>query len=246
MIILKRIYALYPIALFLFGLLSTISCSKDYTSNLPTDMLLANSDSNMEPEMANINGTDTLMIPWMPSTDGTPGKDSFPAGWGRHDRWELEPDYAPIGTSNLNALCGGLQWTVPLPAPNGPGSIITTSSTFGAGKQAGRTWPVEAEIANLETGKKYSITVQVSTSKTAHSQYSNKARFEIFQSGNEHALVTEFVDLKDNFNRWITKVITFVSTGQKAGFCFSVETEKGLNVNHGNIYVGPDAIKMLN
>lgn len=215
------------------------SCSKEDGANPRPQIQAMVTDANLKIDA----------LPNMPTTTFNGFcKGCFPVGWSRLYNSVEQDYYAPTGLSTLTNLWGtNAPWITSLPSPGGSGSIVTTSSSFKDGWEHGKVSPVVAQITNLQSGKKYSVTFKISTTRTADSQYSKQAKISVYEPTlSDQAYASQVIDLQGAPAQWITKTITFTSYDSTAIFKFFVTTEPGLIRNYGHIYVAPDAIKQLN
>lgn len=223
-----------PIGLGLACLMMMSSCSKE-EAQTPQPVKSERMDANMR-------GVPIAIPKYLPLTDGPTCDSCLPSGW---EISGYSPGYA---TSSLVAFAGNpsTKWYQPLPTPStGPGSIITLVN-----KDYAYSAGANATIKHLIKGKKYKITLSLSTTSLAgaNGSYIPAVHLNVVDTPfpSSH-LAYKKVDFAGKQNQWLTETIEFTAMSSEENFSIDCDGGSGkIDVTYTNIHVGPNAVQQIN
>jgi hypothetical protein len=220
------------------------SCSKEDVQTPVPKAESVNTSSNLKVDAA---------APSISSTKGYAGINILPANWGRNAVGYSNNQVAyPTGVSNIKNLWGDpstpfeqslslIPW-----APNITSFItVTTTGTWNNASKSS----VKTKIQNLTIGKKYSLTVYVSSSLpkgvsgVASPTFAKTGLLSVrsaagFQKAN--------VDLTSYKNCWVQKIFTFTASSSQMDFAFSASPALPGQYSCAHLLVTDNAIKQVN
>ncbi|NIJ55530.1 hypothetical protein [Dyadobacter arcticus] len=234
-----------PAALAVACLMMLSSCSNDDALAPEPKVESVNTNSNLK--------VDVVVAPSIFSTQWYTGIDILPSNWSRNvDGYSNDVVAYPVGISSVRNLWGDpsrpfVQELILVPWARNITTFITVkgASSWDTKKMSS----VKTKIRNLKPGKKYALTVYVSSSIPKATYGVINASFAkkcLIKLGNTVASQEEVVDLTSYKNCWVQKIITFTASGSEMDFAFSTSIDQYSAYAYAHLLVGDNALKQLN
>ncbi|MEO6286609.1 MAG: hypothetical protein ABIN80_24685 [Dyadobacter sp.] len=231
-----------PVALAVACVMMMSSCSKEDVQTPEPKVESANMNSNLKVDAS---------TPFMSSTKGYLGIDILPANWSRNlAGYSSNTMSYPTGVSSMKNLWGDPSTPfvqslslIPWAADMSTFITVTTSGTWNTSKSSLKT-----KINNLLIGKKYALTVYVSSTipegtGKASLKYAKSCLLSVAsQAGSQETVV----DLTSYKYCWVQKIVTFTATSSQMDFAFSATPPMTGQYSYAHLLIADNAVKLVN
>jgi hypothetical protein len=232
-----------PIALAIACAMMMSSCSKEDVQSPAPKVESATTGSNLKVDAS---------TPYMATTKGAMGMNILPMNWSRNlVGYSGNTASYPTGVSCITKLFGNPSTPfahslslIPWASNITTFITVTTSGTWGNASKSS----VKTKISNLTIGKKYALTVYVSsTLPTGTGNVSVKyAKSCSLIIGNQAAAQETVVDLTSYKYCWVEKIVTFTATSSQMDFAFSATPPMPGQYSYANLLIAENAVKPVN
>jgi hypothetical protein len=221
------------------------SCSKEDVQTPTPKAESTNTSSNLKVEATG--------APFISSTKWNTGINILPPNWDRNVvGYSSNQVSFPAGVSDIYRLWGNLsnpfvQSLSLIPGATNIGSFITVT-TKGTASNAAKS-SVKTKIRNLTPGKKYALTVYVSSTLPKgvpgepSPTFAKKCLLKLSSAAASQDVV---VDLTNYKFCWVQKIITFTATSTQMDFAFSASPEFPGQYACAHLFVGYSAVEQVN
>jgi hypothetical protein len=228
-----------PIAMAIACAMMMSSCSKEDVQLPAPKVESATTGSNLKVDAS---------TPYMASTKWDLGMDILPMNWSRNlVGYSSNTASYPTGVSSLKELWGdpATPFEQGLVMPNAAKlNTFITVTTSGTWSNASKS-SVKTKISNLTIGKKYALTVYVSSTLpkgtgNASVKYAKSCSIIL---GNQAAAQETVVDLTSYKYCWVQKIVTFKATSSQMDFAFSATPPLPGQYSYAHLLIGENAVK---